>query len=486
MDLFTLALIKNKQGSGSGGIDTSDATATIDDLVEGTTAYVNGEKIEGTLTNSNNEYRIPDGLDWDAGIEYRNVQDMDYIPIVKHWLGTSGKMMRLPKDKLPPDFDFNKPYFIRFFDNVNNGASQRLEVYLGNDNTYFDIFFRAEDNTCTVTAKENETGEDGLKAAYFIEKEYIEFYDISQDDWALLTVFDGVINEENGYVATNARLMDGEWELKAESKHLGAVADIYITDSLSAMHAAIKRGSCLSHTIDFQKLTEAMNITSDQIAKGSTVLGIKGTAEVKDLNFDLLSTDNFTVTFSDNPIEYVTAINNVNNSVTDTFYSSMKARYQGVVDSAPNIGNDSWEITNVIVKHKNTNGIMTYYGYFSDETLPFATALADTSAYTIPGYYIVDYNTKSIKERVGSSLTLHFTYSLTEGGRNISYADGYTDSVGEENEQQWKNGFYDLIKDIQPYEPTIEVQELQKRIAELEAEATEANAIIDQLNGEEV
>lgn len=372
------------------------------------------------------------------------------------------------------------------FASIENAASMVGMAEVPEDavkNCYtFDDFYLSVDVEYCNTAEEEEN-----LINYFVDREFMNITTATNNDICEGTTayIDGRLVEGGLPEIKNELVFDNTREnaVNLDDNNL-----LWIESDTTKRDYVVRNGTSMKVAAGASQTANAIGLTADKITKGNSILGIEGAAETGvELNYSLLSGNNYTIKFAENPIEFLTTSKNVFDLVEGATISTT-GHYKGGGSPDAAIGNYFRKETNEVVRHKDVNNVMTYYAYFSDETLPFATALTDKSAYTTPGYYTIDYTTMSIKERVGSTLTLNFTYEMNSIRSMYQIANGSRQwiDINNNNEEQWKENFKDLIEAIYPYEETIEVKELKAKIAELEAEITEANTIIDQLNGEEV
>lgn len=238
------------------GIDTSDATATENDLQENKTAYSNGEKLIGTLPLRDTYVNIS------ASPTIGKVILEDSISL------TNGTVFNL---NVLPDFA-GKNVLIRYYkssnvaDEVQIGIipfDDRFIAHYSSDNDYYittknnsmiDIYtFRGDDlskitdsSVFTKTSK-NRMGAFGMPAA------------------GTFSLFDVHINSEDGSI------LYPKYEDSSEQLFISSNVDTkFIMDTNNNVVLS-------SNNTD---VAQTVGLTPEKIVKGNTILGIEGTADV--------------------------------------------------------------------------------------------------------------------------------------------------------------------------------------------------------------
>lgn len=225
-------------GTAKVGTDTSDANATAKDIVSGKTAYVNGNKLSGTITQVNNDSNLE--VSTVSNLLFNMVEsDNNIIKIGYNFNDNYDKVFRQGSRlfiKIPYT-ELTTPLAI--YPNMIAKGSK----ILGISGTY--------EGSGVDTSDANATANDIIKG-------YSAYVDGAKVEGT------AVETKNNGFILFNEVSDD-----KSNSY-------IKVTNSWPITHA-IRQGGSVS--AKYSDIASAIGLTDDKIANGESVLGLTGTAE---------------------------------------------------------------------------------------------------------------------------------------------------------------------------------------------------------------
>lgn len=225
-------------GTAKIGTDTSDANATAKDIVSGKTAYVNGNKLSGTITQVNNGSNLE--VSTVSNLLFNMVEsDNNIIKIGYNFNDNYDKVFRQGSRLFikVPYTELTTPLAI--YPNMIAKGSK----ILGISGTY--------EGSGVDTSDANATANDIIKG-------YSAYVDGAKVEGT------AVETKNNGFILFNEVSDD-----KSNSY-------IKVTNSWPITHA-IRQGGSVS--AKYSDIASAIGLTDDKIANGESVLGLTGTAE---------------------------------------------------------------------------------------------------------------------------------------------------------------------------------------------------------------